>query len=123
MTRYTLYLLIALNLCLTTQAPAQSAGGHDPATTAGILSSLPPDLYKKLERLSQLLDQHIKAGKLTDEQIQQELMSGRLEQTLRSLGPEANQLMDEISTDMKNGKGPGEDALAPLLEGLSGIRE
>lgn len=114
-------LFIALSLAVTAPAWAQSAGSHRPATAAGILSSLPPDLYKKLEQLSQLLDQNIKAGKLTDAQIQQELMSGRLEQTLRSLGPEANQLMDEISTDMKNGKGLTEDALMPLLEGLSGI--
>jgi len=114
-------LFIALSLMVTAQAWAQSAGSHPPATAAGILNALPADLYKKLEQLSQLLDQNVKAGKLTDAQIQEELMSGRLEQTLRSLGPEANQLMDEISTDMKNGKGLGEDALMPLIGGLSGM--
>jgi hypothetical protein len=30
-------------------------------------------------------------------------------------------LFDEIKTDMKNGKGPGEDALVPLLRGLGGM--
>ena len=50
-------------------------------------------------------------------------MAGRLEQTIRSLGPEANQLFEEINTDMKNGKGPGEDALAPLLNGMAGVSQ
>lgn len=118
MKQYTLWFLMAAVLLLATQASAQSAGGHSPANAAGILNALPPDLYKKLEQLSQLLDQNIKAGKLTDAQIQQELMSGHLEQTIRSLSPEADQLFDEISADMKNGKGPGAEALMPLLGGL-----
>jgi hypothetical protein len=100
---------------------AQSTEGDPSGTTAGILSSLPPDLHKKLRQLSQLIDQNIKAGKLSEAQVRQELMSGRLEQAIRALGPEANQLFDEITTDMKNGKGPGEDALVPLLGGLGGI--
>jgi hypothetical protein len=114
-------LFMALGLLVTSQAVAQTAGSHPPASAAGILNSLPPDLYKKLERLAQLLDQNIKQGKLTDAQIQQELMTGRLEQTIRSLGPEANQLFDEITTDVKDGKGPGEAALMPLLGGMSGL--
>ena len=102
---------------------AQSTEDHSSDNAAGILNSLPPDLHKKLQQLSQLLDQNIKAGRLTEAQVQQEFMSGRLEQTIRSLGPEANQLFEEINTDMKNGKGPGEDALAPLLGGLGGVRK
>lgn len=72
-------------------------------------------------QLSQLIDQHIKAGRLSDAQIQQQLMSGNLEQTIRSLGPEADRLFDEISADMKNGIGPGQDALMALLGGLGGM--
>ncbi|HKP01008.1 MAG TPA: hypothetical protein VJU02_05210, partial [Nitrospiraceae bacterium] len=71
--------------------------------------------------LSDLLDENIKAGKITDAQIQQQLRSGRLERTIRALGPEANQLFDELNAEMKNGTGPGEEALAPLLGGLSGM--
>ena len=108
--------LIALSLFGTLQASAQSTG-----TAAGILNSLPPELYSKLQQLSQIIDQNIKSGQITDEQIQQQLLSGHLEQTIRSLGPDANQLMDDIGTDMRNGKGPGEDALMPLLGGLSGM--
>ena len=117
---YTLCIAIAVALSAATPALAQSAGGDPPASAADVLNSLPPDLHKKLQQLSELLDQNIKAGKITDAQIQQQLTSGSLERTIRSLGPEANQLFDEINTDMKNGKGPGEEALLPLLGGLSG---
>lgn len=121
MKQHACWLIIALSLIAVAPAKAQPTEGHPSDHAAGILNSLPPDLQKKLEQLSQLIDQNIKAGKLTEAQVQQELMSGRLEQTIRSLSPEANQLFDEINTDMKNGKGPGEDALAPLLGGLGGV--
>ena len=119
---YRLWIAIAVTLFAATPALAQSAESPTPpADSAGILNSLPPELHKKLQQLSELLDQNIKAGKITDAQIQQQLTSGRLEQTIRSLGPEANQLFDEIRSDMKNGNGPGEEALVPLLGGLSGM--
>lgn len=121
MKQYRLLIAIAVSLCVTTPALAQSAGGDPPASAADVLNSLPPELHKKLQQLSELLDENIKAGKITDAQIQQQLMSGGLERTIRSLGPEANQLFDEINADMKSGKGPGEDALTPLLGGLSGM--
>ena len=116
---YALWIVIAVILFVAIPTLAQSAGGDPPADATGILNSLPPTLQKKLQRLSELLDQNIKAGKITDAQIQQQLMSGGLERTIRSLGPEANQLFDEIHSDMKNGNGPGKDALMPLLGGLS----
>jgi hypothetical protein len=115
------WLIIAISLLAVAPAWAQSTEDHPSDNAVGVLNSLPPDLQKKLQQLSQLIDQNIKAGKLTEAQVQQELMSGRLEQTIRSLGPEANHLFDEINTDMKNGKGPGEDALVPLLGGLNGM--
>ena len=114
------WFVIAMSLIAVAPAWAQSTEGHPSDNAAGVLNSLPPDLHKKLQQLSQLIDQNIKTGKLTEAQVRQELLSGRLEQTIRSLGPEANQLFDEIKTDMKNGKGPGEDALIPLLGGLGG---
>lgn len=120
MSRLAISMVIAVSLLSACPASAQAPGSHPPANAAGVLNALPPDLYKKLERLAQLLDQQIKAGKLTDAQLQQELMTGRLEQTIRNLGPEANQLLEEIQSDMQNGKGPGESALMPLLGGLDG---
>ena len=121
MKQHALWLIIAISLLAVAPAWAQSTEDHPSNNAVGVLNSLPPDLQKKLQQLSQLIDQNIKAGKLTEAQVQQELMSGRLEQTIRSLGPEANHLFDEINTDMKNGKGPGEDALVPLLGGLNGM--
>ncbi len=106
-----LWMVLAMTLFFASPAFAQTAGN--------ILNSLPPELYKKLEQLSQMLDQQIKAGRLTDAQVHQELMSGRLEQTIRGLGPEANQLFEDIQSDLRSGNGPGEDALLPLLGGLS----
>ena len=121
MKQHALWPIIAISLLAVAPAWAQSTEDHPSDNAVGVLNSLPPDLQKKLQQLSQLIDQNIKAGKLTEAQVQQELMSGRLEQTIRSLGPEANQLFDEINTDMKNGNGPGEDALMPLIGGLGGM--
>ena len=119
---YILGIAIVVSLFVVPPAFAQSAESPiPPDDAAGVMNALPPELHKKLEQLSELLDQNIKAGKITDAQIQQQLRSGRLEQTIRSLGPEANQLFDEIQADMKNGNGPGKDALLPLLGGLSGV--
>lgn len=123
MKQYARWFVMTVSLIAVTPAWAQSTESHSSDNAAGILNSLPPDLHKKIQRLSQLIDQNINAGKLTEAQVQQELMSGRLEQTIRSLGPEANQLFEEINTDMKNGKGPGEDALVPLLRGLGGVQK
>lgn len=121
MKKHTLWLIIAMSLMAVAPVWAQSIEDRSSDDAAGIPNSLPPDLHKKLRQLSQLIDQNIKAGKLSEAQVRQELMSGRLEQAIRALGPEASQLFDEINTDMKNGKGPGEDALVPLLGGLGGI--
>ena len=123
MKRHTRWFVIAMSLIAVAPAWAQPTEHHPSDNAAGVLNSLPPDLHKKLQQLSQLIDRNIKADTLTEAQIQRELMLGRLEQTIRSLGPEANQLFDEINTDMKNGKGPGEDALAPLLGGLGGMEK
>jgi hypothetical protein len=115
------WFVMAAILAASAPTLAQTGGGPNLSNAANILNTLPPDLYYKLQQLSLLLDQNIKAGKITETQIQQQLLSGQLELTIRSLGPEANQLLDEINTDMRSGKGLGEDALMPLLAGLSGM--
>jgi hypothetical protein len=114
------WFVIGATLFATVPTSAQSTGGLTSSDAASILNTMPPNLYNKLQQLSQLLDQSIKTGELTEAQIQQQLMSGQFEQTIRSLSPEANQLFEEITTDMRNGKGPSEDALMPLLGGLTG---
>ena len=123
MKRHTRWFVIAMSLIAVAPAWAQPTEDHPSDNAAGVLNSLPPDLHKKLQQLSQLIDRNIKADTLTEEHVKRELMLGRLEQTIRSLGPEANQLFEEIKTEMKNGKGSGEDVLAPLLGGLGGMEK
>ncbi len=123
MKRHTRWFVIAISLIAVAPAWAQPTEHYPSDNAAGVLNSLPSDLHKKLEQLSRLIDRNIKADTLTEAQVKRELMLGRLEQTIRSLGPEANQLFEEIKTDIKNGKGPGEDALAPLLGGLGGMEK
>jgi hypothetical protein len=77
-------------------------GDHLPQNTAGILDALPPDVRAKVQQLAQMLQQDINEGKITDAQIQRELMSGNLQQTIKSINPEAGQLLDEINASMKN---------------------
>lgn len=93
---------------------AQTSTGE----AAKILNNMPPDLFAKVQALAQQLQQGIKEGKLSEAEIQQGMMSGHLAEKLKSLNPQAGHLLDEISDAMKNGQGPGEAALMPLLGGL-----
>jgi len=83
-----------------------------------IINNLPPDLFAKVQALAQMLDQSIKAGKLTEAEVQQNMLSGRLSDKLKTINPEAGYLLDEIGDAMKAGKGPDEQSLLPLLGGL-----
>lgn len=112
---------LGLSACLALPSHAQVGAGRRDA--AKILNSMSPDLQAKVEALAQILQQGIKDGKLTDAEVQQEMMSGRLVERIKQLSPEAGQLLEEISHASKEGKGPGEDSLAPLLEGLGGSPE
>ncbi len=85
---------------------------------ASILNRLPPDMYAKVQALAQMLDQSIKDGKLSEADVQRELLSGHLGDKLKSVNPEAGRLLDELSDAMRDGKGPGTESLMPLLGGL-----
>jgi hypothetical protein len=113
---WTVLFMLGLLICSTVPSYAQPAAG--PQDAARILNSMSPELRAKVEALAQILQQGVKDGKLTDAEIQQGMMSGRLAERLKQLGPEAGQLLDEISDASKQGKGPGEDSLVPLMEGL-----
>jgi hypothetical protein len=93
-------------------------GGHPPQNTAGILDVLPSDVLAKMQQLGQMLHQDIKEGKITEAQIQRELMSGNLQQTIESINPEAGHLLDEINASMKNS--PNAENLPDNLGGLTG---
>ena len=109
------YLIIwGMSVLLALPCSAQMGTGE----AARILNNMPPDLFAKIQALAQQLQQGIKEGKLSEADVQQGMMSGHLAEKLKGLNPEAGQLFDEINGAMKNGQGPGEAALVPLLGGL-----
>jgi hypothetical protein len=119
MARWSALLTIAYCVLLFTVARAQMApSSHPPANAAGILDALPSDVLAKVQQLTQMLQQNINEGKITDAQIQRELMSGNLQQTIKSMNPEAGHLLDDINASMKNG--PNAENLPDLLGGLTG---
>ncbi len=119
MTRWSALLTIACCVFLFAEAYAQMApDDHLPQNTAGILDALPSDVRAKVQQLAQMLQQDINEGKITDAQIQRELMSGDLQQTIKSMNPEAGHLLDDINASMKNS--PNAENLPDLLGGLTG---
>ena len=95
---------------------AQLEGGQADATR--ILNGMPPDVLAKVRSLAQILQQGIKDGKISDAEIRQGLTSGKLGEKLKQVSPEAGQLLEEISDASRQGKGPGEESLMPLMGGL-----
>jgi hypothetical protein len=71
-----------------------------------------------VQALAEILQQGVRDGKLTDAEIHQGMLSGRLGERLKQLSPEAGQLLEEISDATRQGNGPGEESLIPLLGGL-----
>ena len=95
---------------------AQLGGGEQDA--ARILNGMSPDVLAKMQSLAQILQQGIKDGKISDAEIRQGLTSGKLGEKLKQVSPEAGQLLEEISDASRQGKGPGEESLMPLMGGL-----
>ena len=119
MARWSAILTIACCVCLFAEAYAQMApGNHLLQNTASILDALPSDVLAKVQQLAQMLQKDINDGKITDAQIQRELMSGDLHQTIKCMNPEASNLLDEINASMKNS--PNAESLPDLLGGLTG---
>lgn len=115
-----MYRTIALTLSLLTLAiiPAQAQPGGEQPDAATILNSMPPDVLAKVQALAQILQQGVKEGRLTDAEIRHDMLSGRLAEKIKQLSPEANQLLQDISSATKEGTGPGRESILPLLQGL-----
>jgi len=112
---------ISLMLCLGLSSLALSQmplSGQNQADILKLLGELPPETMKKVEALGKILQQNVKDGKLTDAQMQEELMSGNLDQKIRGLNPEAGPLLDDIGQAMKNH--PNAENLPNLLNGMMG---
>jgi hypothetical protein len=113
-------LIIALcGFSLSLAIPAYAQLGNGQQDAASILSGMPPDVLAKVRSLAQILQQGLNEGKISDADIQQGLTSGQLGEKLKQLSPEASQLFDEISDASRQGKGPGEESLMPLMGGLA----
>ena len=91
---------------------------HGAIMAATILNSMPPDVLAKVQALAQILQEGVKEGRLTDAEIQRDMLSGRLAEKIKQLSPEANQLLQDISSATQEGTGPGQDKILPLLQGL-----
>ena len=88
----------------------------EPPGVAEPLRDLPPDLQGKIVQLAQILAGAIQSGQLSDVQMRAALNGGDAPAMLRSLGPEATQLLQDIAAGFK-GK-YSEDELNLLLGGL-----
>lgn len=104
--------------CMLFAVPAYTQVGSGQQDAAGILNSMPPDVLAKVRSLAQIIQQGIKDGRISEAEIQQGLTSGQLGDKLKQLSPEAPQLLEEISDASRQGKGPGEKSLIPLMGGL-----
>jgi hypothetical protein len=114
--------LLLLGICVVFSSTAEAQmplSGQNQAEILQLLNDLPPETMKKVEALGKILQQDLKAGKLTETQLREDLKSGNLEQKLRGLNPEAGPLLDDITDSMKNH--PNADTLPDLLNGMVGV--
>ena len=84
------------------------------------LRDMPLDVQAKMAQLAQILSEAIQSGRLSDAQIQANLNGGDAPAMIKSLGPEATQLLQEIAAGLK-GKYT-EEELSMLLGGLIGAK-
>ena len=112
-------LIIALcGFLLSWAIPVHAQLGNGQQDAVHILNGMPSDVQAKVRALAQIIQRGIKEGKISDAEIQKGLTSGQLGEKLKQLSPEAGQLLEEISEASRQGKGPGEESLVPLMGGL-----
>ena len=92
----------------------------EPPATINPLADLPPDVQAKMTKLAELMAQAQQSGRLSDSQIQTALNSGDAPALIRSLGPDAAQLLQDIAAGLKEKY--SEDELNMILNGLIGVR-
>ena len=84
--------------------------------TGNPLGDLPGDVQVKIAQLAQILSGAIQGGQLSDGQIKATLQSGDVSAMIRSLGPDAAQLLQDVSAGLKGRY--TEDELSIMLGGL-----
>lgn len=109
----------ALAACVSVLLFAAVAFAEPPATISP-LGDLPRDMQVKMARLAQILAGAVQSGRLSDATIQSAMNGGDAPALIRSLGPEAAQLLQDIAAGFK-GKYADEE-LNLLLGGLIGAK-
>jgi hypothetical protein len=92
----------------------------EPPATVNPLRDLPPDVQAKMSRLTDMLAEAQQSGRLSDAQLHTALNSGDAPALIRSLGPEATQLLQDIAAGLKGRYTEGE--LSMILGGLIGAK-
>ncbi len=92
----------------------------EPPATINPIRDLPPDVQVKISRLAEIVAEALQSGQLSDSQIQAAMKSGDAPALIRSLGPEAAQLLQDIVAGLK-GKYTDEE-LNVILGGLIGVK-
>jgi len=92
----------------------------EPPVTMSPLRDLPPEMQVKMAQLAQIIAGAVQSGQLSDATIQSAMNSGDAPALIRSLGPEAAQLLQDIAAGFK-GKYT-EEELNLLLGGLIGAK-
>jgi hypothetical protein len=105
----------AIIVCMSLLLSAVVVFGEPPATMSP-LRDLPPDVQVKLAQLAQILAGAIQSGRLSDAQVKAALNGGDAPAMIRSLGPEAAQLLQAIAAGFQ-GKYT-EEELNIILGGL-----
>lgn len=106
------HMMAVWGLSLLFVVPPYAQGQQE---AAKIFDGMPPDVQAKVRSLAHILQQGLSEGALIEDEISRGLMSGQLKEKLKLLNPESDQLLQDISEASKEGKGPGEESLMPLL--------
>lgn len=91
-----------------------------PPATMAPLRNLPPEMQAKMTQLAQIIAGAIQRGQLSDAKLQAALSGGDAPALIRSLGPEAAQLLQDVAAGFK-GKYT-EEELNLILGGLIGAK-
>lgn len=92
----------------------------EPPATMSPLQDLPAETQAKLAQLAQVLAGAIQSGRLSDAKLQAAMNSGDAPALIRSLGPEAAQLLQDIARGFKEKY--TEEELNLILGGLIGAK-
>lgn len=111
--------LVSASLFLTHLSQAQTGTeGPTQRQEPGALGGFSPTLLSKIRALALIVQKKMADGEITGATLQQELQAGDASAAIRGLGPDANQLFEEIQASLQANY--SEESLAVLLQALTG---